>query len=64
MLTQLRIYLNQLWIIGRRSNTAYLRFYPNPGFMIPWPGSKRLRWSKAYGLTFTNPPTPGNPKGL
>lgn len=55
---------NKLWCIGRRSNVAYLRFYPNPGFMIPWKNGKRLRWSKFYGLKITKAPTPTNPRGL
>ncbi len=60
----MRQYFDQLWCLGRRNNTAYLRFYPNPGFMIPWFGGKRLRWSKFYGWAITKPPTPGNPRGL
>jgi hypothetical protein len=42
-------WFDQLWVIGRRSALAYLRFYPNPGFMIPWFGARRLIWSKFYG---------------
>ena len=42
--------LNRLWVIGRKSAFAYLRFYPNPGFMIPWTQGRRLVWSKFYGL--------------
>jgi hypothetical protein len=64
MFNKLLIWANQMWVIGRRSDTAYLRFFPNPGFMIPWPGGKRLRWSVFYGLKITNPPTLGNPRGL
>lgn len=64
MWNKFKIWADALWIIGRRSDVAYLRFYPNPGFMIPWPNNKRLRYSKFYGFTITNPPTPGNPKGL
>lgn len=63
MFTQFKTWANQLWVIGRRSNYAYLRLYPNPGFMLPWFG-KRIRWSKFYGFTLTNPPSQGNPKGL
>lgn len=57
-------YFNQLWCIGRRSNLAYIRFYPNPGFMIPIGRNKRFRWSKFYGAKVTKAPTPENPKGL
>lgn len=54
----------KLRAIGRQSRVAYLRFTPNPGFMVPlWPG-KRLRWSRFYGWKVTKPPTPGNPRGL
>jgi len=55
---------NKIWCIGRRSDTAYIRFYPNPGFMIPWFGNKRLRYSKFYGWKITKAPTIGNPRGL
>lgn len=54
-------WLNQLWCLGRRSTVAYLRFYPNPGFMIPWPGGRRLRGSWFYGLSVR--PAAGNPRG-
>lgn len=43
--------LDRLWAIGRKSKVAYLRFYPNPGFMLPWFGGKKLKWSKHYGWT-------------
>ncbi len=49
-------WLDQLWAIGRRSNVAYIRFYPNPGFMLPLPGGKRLRWSIFYGARITRAP--------
>lgn len=41
--------LNKLWVIGRNSKTFYLRFYPNPGFMLPWTKGRILKWSKFYG---------------
>lgn len=54
---------NRVWVLGRRSEFAYVRVWPNPGFMVPiWPG-KRLRWSRFYGGRVTKPPAPGNPKG-
>jgi hypothetical protein len=34
---------NKVWILGRRSELAYLRFYPNPGFMIPWVRVRRYK---------------------
>ena len=55
---------DQVWVLGRHSTVAYLRFYPNPGFMVPWPGNRRLRWSKFYGFAITKAPTPTNPRGL
>lgn len=55
---------NRLYCLGRRSTWAYLRFYPNVGFMLPWPGGKRLRWSVFYGFAVTKAPVPGNPRGL
>jgi hypothetical protein len=36
---------NRLYAIGRRSELAYVRFYPNPGFMIPWARGRRFVWS-------------------
>ena len=42
-------YWNQLWVIGRKSEKMYVRFYPNPGFMIPWFKGKTLKYSKFYG---------------
>lgn len=56
--------LNKLWALGRRSTLYYIRFYPNPGFMIPWFNGKRFRWSKFYGASITKAPTNDNPKGL
>ena len=41
---------DSLWCVGRRSKTAYIRFYPNPGFMFPW-GKRFVKWSVFYGLT-------------
>lgn len=41
--------LDRLMAIGRQSERAYVRFYPNPGFMLPW-GSKRLVWSWHKGF--------------
>jgi hypothetical protein len=60
----MRNWLDRLWCIGRRSNVAYVRFYPNPGFMLPLIPGKRLRWSKHYGWKVTKSPVPGNPRGL
>jgi hypothetical protein len=56
--------LNRLWALGRRSKVAYLRFYPNPGFMLPCGLDKRIRWSWSEGWRLTKAPTPKNPKGL
>ena len=40
-------WFNRLWIIGRRSEKFYVRFYPNPGFLATL-GRKRYRWSVFY----------------
>jgi hypothetical protein len=40
---------NGLWVIGRRSEVAYVRFYPNPGVMFPWTGRRRVVWSRSDG---------------
>jgi len=46
---RVRTWADALWVIGRRSETAYIRFYPNPGFMLPWFGGQRLLWSRFDG---------------
>jgi hypothetical protein len=56
--------VNRLWVIGRRSKIAYVRFYPNPGFMLPLWKNKRVRYSKFYGWKITKAPTDSNPRGL
>ena len=63
MWNRLALRLDRMWVIGRRSTVAYLRLYPNFGFMLPWFGGKRLRYSKFYGWAVTKPPTAGNPTG-
>lgn len=40
---------NKLWIIGNNSKWYYIRFYPNPGFMIRFFG-RRYKWSKHWGF--------------
>ena len=40
---------NRVIALGRRSTRAYLRFYPNPGFMLPWFGGRQLLWSRSDG---------------
>ena len=59
-----RNWADQLWVIGRHSTVAYVRFYPNPGVMLPWFTGRRLRWSWFYGWALTKAPVPGNPRGL
>lgn len=64
MWSRFKIWVNQLWVLGRRSKIAYLRFYPNPGFMFPIGPNKRVRYSKFYGWKITKAPTKDNPRGL
>jgi hypothetical protein len=44
-----RIWMNAAWILGRRSETAYVRVYPNPGLMFPWFGGRRVVYSRSRG---------------
>ena len=60
---KMRQLFDRIWVLGRRSTVAYLRLYPNPGWMIPVGVDRRLRWSKFYGFQWTRAPKPGNPKG-
>jgi hypothetical protein len=43
---------NRVWAVGRRSDKAYIRFYPNPGFMFPWFGGRRIVWSQFDGWLY------------
>jgi len=39
---------DRLWAINRRGTRFYIRFYPNPGFMVriwKW----EIKWSRHYG---------------
>ena len=44
----MRAFLDRVWVIGRRSERAYLRFYPNPGFMVRAFG-REFKGSRFYG---------------
>jgi hypothetical protein len=56
--------VDRLWVLGRRSTVAYVRLYPNFGFMLPIGRNRRLRWSRFYGWAITQAPRLGNPKGV
>lgn len=45
----LRRRLDRVWALGRRSERMYLRFYPNPGFMVPWFKGRQLLWNRHDG---------------
>jgi len=40
----------QAIILGRRSEYVYVRFYPNPGFMLPIWGRRQLVFTNFDGL--------------
>lgn len=40
----------KLVVWGRRSELFYVRFYPNPGFMVPLPRGRQLVWTNFDGL--------------
>lgn len=41
--------IDRVWILGRKNDNWYLRFYPNPGFCFVFI-NKRVSYSKFYGL--------------
>ncbi len=42
---------NRLWVIGKKKDVGWIRFYPNPGFSLRI-GKRELYWSRFYGFRF------------
>jgi hypothetical protein len=42
------MWLDRLWVLGRKNDRWHLRFYPNPGFCATVAG-RQVKWSRKYG---------------